>query len=231
MCAPARWLERGPPVTPARSLLPLWPTWWPPSRPTRKFTSSWTTFLLIRPSESSRFWPSIQSVTVQYTPTYSSWLNQVEIWFTKIQRDLIARGIFESRLTVFGDGVASVAAAPARRRCNGKPSPMTTSPLQQVVAVRAFWGAQASSRATSGVSPENLVRRDAEHHTRGRSGDAYAPQTFDLSTLATRCVPVPPSDDHPQCGAGDRLGLPDAGRESRQSACADHGGRPPAAAR
>jgi transposase len=36
-------------------------------------------------------------VTVHYTPTYSSWLNQVEIWFSKIQRDLIARGIFESR--------------------------------------------------------------------------------------------------------------------------------------
>lgn len=37
------------------------------------------------------------NVTVHYTPTYSSWLNQVEIWFSKIQRDLIARGIFESR--------------------------------------------------------------------------------------------------------------------------------------
>lgn len=36
-------------------------------------------------------------VTVHYTPTYSSWLNQIEIWFSKIQRDLIARGIFESR--------------------------------------------------------------------------------------------------------------------------------------
>ena len=37
------------------------------------------------------------NVTVHYTPTYSSWLNQVEIWFSKIQRDLIARGIFASR--------------------------------------------------------------------------------------------------------------------------------------
>ena len=37
------------------------------------------------------------TVAVHYTPTYSSWLNQVEIWFSKIQRDLIARGIFESR--------------------------------------------------------------------------------------------------------------------------------------
>src|ERR1700746_4021115 len=35
-------------------------------------------------------------VRIHYTPTYSSWLNQVEIWFSKIQRDLIARGIFSS---------------------------------------------------------------------------------------------------------------------------------------
>jgi len=36
-------------------------------------------------------------VHMHYTPTYSSWLNQVEIWFSKIQRDLIARGIFTSK--------------------------------------------------------------------------------------------------------------------------------------
>ncbi|MGH8092490.1 MAG: IS630 family transposase [Chthoniobacterales bacterium] len=36
-------------------------------------------------------------VIVHYTPTYSSWLNQVELWFSKIQRDLIARGIFTSK--------------------------------------------------------------------------------------------------------------------------------------
>src|SRR6266576_2829226 len=29
-----------------------------------------------------------------FTPTYSSWLNQVEIWFAKIEREVIARGIF-----------------------------------------------------------------------------------------------------------------------------------------
>jgi len=33
---------------------------------------------------------------IHYTPTYSSWLNQVEIWFSKIQRDVISRGIFTS---------------------------------------------------------------------------------------------------------------------------------------
>jgi len=37
------------------------------------------------------------NLSLHYTPTYSSWLNQVEIWFSKIQRDLIARGIFSSK--------------------------------------------------------------------------------------------------------------------------------------
>jgi transposase len=36
------------------------------------------------------------SVSLHYTPTYSSWLNQVELWFSKIERDVIARGIFTS---------------------------------------------------------------------------------------------------------------------------------------
>ena len=35
-------------------------------------------------------------VTIHYTPTYSSWLNQVELWFAKIERECIARGIFTS---------------------------------------------------------------------------------------------------------------------------------------
>jgi transposase len=35
-------------------------------------------------------------VAMHYTPTYSSWLNQVELWFAKIERDMIARGIFTS---------------------------------------------------------------------------------------------------------------------------------------
>ncbi len=36
------------------------------------------------------------NVQFHYTPTYSSWLNQVELWFAKIERDMIARGIFTS---------------------------------------------------------------------------------------------------------------------------------------
>ena len=36
------------------------------------------------------------NVHFHFTPTYSSWLNQVELWFAKIERDVIARGIFTS---------------------------------------------------------------------------------------------------------------------------------------
>jgi transposase len=47
----------------------------------------------------SKVWQFLErnrNVRIHYTPTYSSWLNQVEIWFSKIQRDVIARGIFVS---------------------------------------------------------------------------------------------------------------------------------------
>jgi transposase len=36
------------------------------------------------------------NVQFHFTPTYSSWLNQVEIWFGRLQRDVIDRGIFTS---------------------------------------------------------------------------------------------------------------------------------------
>ena len=36
------------------------------------------------------------NVQLHYTPTYSSWLNQVELWFNRIERDVIARGVFTS---------------------------------------------------------------------------------------------------------------------------------------
>ena len=36
------------------------------------------------------------NVTFYFTPTSASWLNQVESWFSKLQRDVIDRGIFTS---------------------------------------------------------------------------------------------------------------------------------------
>lgn len=43
-----------------------------------------------------RFLADHPNVSLHYTPTYSSWLNQVENWFSKVQRHVIARGVFES---------------------------------------------------------------------------------------------------------------------------------------
>ena len=48
-------------------------------------TQAVRTFLLDHPN-----------VHLHFTPTYSSWLNQVELWFAKIERDLLARGVFTS---------------------------------------------------------------------------------------------------------------------------------------
>ena len=35
-------------------------------------------------------------VTFHFTPTYASWLNQIEIWLGMITRDCIRRGVFHS---------------------------------------------------------------------------------------------------------------------------------------
>src|ERR687897_3929325 len=48
-------------------------------------TQAVRTFLIAHPN-----------VRLHFTPTYDSWLNQVELWFAKIERDLLARGIFTS---------------------------------------------------------------------------------------------------------------------------------------
>ena len=43
-----------------------------------------------------RFLIQHPQVHFHFTPSYSSWLNQVELWFAKIQRDVISRGVFTS---------------------------------------------------------------------------------------------------------------------------------------
>lgn len=42
------------------------------------------------------FLESHPQVKLHFTPTYSSWLNQIETWFARIERDVIARGVFTS---------------------------------------------------------------------------------------------------------------------------------------
>ena len=44
----------------------------------------------------SEFLQTNPQVRLHFIPTYSSWLNQVEIWFSRIEREVIARGVFSS---------------------------------------------------------------------------------------------------------------------------------------
>ena len=78
------------------------------------------------------------TLTLHFTPTYSSWLNQVELWFSKVQRDVLSRGIFMStadlarKLRRYIDAYAKRAkpfrwkyANPARRITHGELSSAT----------------------------------------------------------------------------------------------------------
>lgn len=80
------------------------------------------------------------NVSLHFTPTYSSWLNQVELWFSKVQRDVLSRGVFTStadlarKLRRYIDAYAKRAkpfrwkyASPARRIPHGKPSYRTVN--------------------------------------------------------------------------------------------------------
>src|SRR5271169_3698232 len=66
-------------------------TRWSNGRRSGRSTSFWTICRVIRD-----FLAAHPTVHFHFTPTYSSWLNQVEIWFSKVERDVIARGIFTS---------------------------------------------------------------------------------------------------------------------------------------
>jgi transposase len=49
-----------------------------------------------RTKQVDAFLATHSNVHLHFSPTYSSWLNQVELWFAKIERDVIARSVFTS---------------------------------------------------------------------------------------------------------------------------------------
>ena len=52
-------------------------------KPNRRFTSFSTTYRHTRPTMSNSSLKRNPNVNLHFTPTYSSWLNQVEIWFAR----------------------------------------------------------------------------------------------------------------------------------------------------
>ena len=69
---------------------------WPVSRVSARSMSFSTTCRRIKRAPSPRSSKRTRRVHLHFTPTYSSWLNQVELWFGRIERDLLTRGIFTS---------------------------------------------------------------------------------------------------------------------------------------
>ena len=93
---PDGFTAKPPLATPAASSSPSSRKSSPCAPGTSRFTSSWTISRLTKPLRSASSWNNNPRVHFHFTPTYSSWLNQVELWFAKIERDVIARGIFTS---------------------------------------------------------------------------------------------------------------------------------------
>ena len=63
-------------------------------------------------------------VRFYFTPTYSSWLNQMELWFAKIVRDVIARGIFTSVADLRRKLMGYIRATPSTLGRSAGPTPM-----------------------------------------------------------------------------------------------------------
>jgi len=55
------------------------------------------------------------NLKLHFTPTYSSWLNRVEIWFARLERDFIARGISLRLTTWHENSCATSARTPTSR--------------------------------------------------------------------------------------------------------------------
>ncbi|MEM0938818.1 MAG: transposase, partial [Bacteroidota bacterium] len=61
-------------------------------------------------------------LTLHFTPTYSSWLNQIEIWFNILSKDVLKGGIWHSKqqLMQYVDTYNKTRAKPFEWTYNGK---------------------------------------------------------------------------------------------------------------
>jgi len=64
--------------------------------PLMRLRAIWITVTQASATLVRKFLEQNPHVCFHSTPTYSSWLNQVELWFAKIEREVIARGVFTS---------------------------------------------------------------------------------------------------------------------------------------
>src|SRR6218665_3608458 len=115
------------------------------------------------------------NVRMHFTPTYSSWLNQAEDWFSRIQRDVIACGAFTSGKDLgrnlmryirehhknpkpikwkYDDPSRRIRQGPIQSRIG-----LISCCLRQVSHLRAPWSPRASRTATSVAPGQSLSPR------------------------------------------------------------------------
>jgi hypothetical protein len=97
-------------------------------------------------------------------PTYSAWLNQVELWFSKIEREIIARGVF-----------TSVADLTRKLRRYIKPYSANTRPIQwkysaPLTRIRSNELASATGEGKFDASLSNRVFSHKRLHRQGPLG-------------------------------------------------------------
>lgn len=109
-----------------------------------------------------------RNVHLHLTPTYSSWLNQVEIWFSKIERDAIQRGIFTSVKDLSRKLMTYI------KHYNKAPKPIKwkyTDPsnrIQSAASTIAITGNQEA--AAPSVRVVDKIQRGPDHSTREQRG-------------------------------------------------------------
>src|SRR5437588_11765757 len=96
MCEAAGCTAKRPPATPATSLWIFSSKWLGCAKPKQEIHVILDNLSAHKTQKVTSFLQKHPNVKLHFTPTYSSWLNQVEIWFSRIERDLLARGIFTS---------------------------------------------------------------------------------------------------------------------------------------
>jgi transposase len=83
------------------------------------------------------------NVTFHFTPTGSSWLNMIEIWFGIITRQAIRRGTFTSvNALIVQIATTSRTGTPTQHRSPGPPPPTRSSP-------RSVWSRPASNNSSA----------------------------------------------------------------------------------
>ena len=86
----------------SQDLVDLLGEWSQPANPTRMSARSSDNPSIHKTRIVAAFRDEHPNVALPLTLTYSSWLNQVALWSSKVQRDVLSRGIFASRADLAG---------------------------------------------------------------------------------------------------------------------------------